>query len=48
MLATAVALVSAPNALVKGGSVGPSVVGFAASFVALVLLVTWDALGRFR
>jgi hypothetical protein len=47
MLAVAVALVSALNALVKGGSVGPSAVGFAASFFALVLLLAWDAFGRF-
>jgi hypothetical protein len=48
MLAVAVALVSALNALVKGGSVWPSAVGFVASFVALVLLIAWDALGYFR
>jgi hypothetical protein len=46
--AVAVALGGALIALVKGDSVGPSAVGFVASFVALVLLVAWDALGRFR
>jgi hypothetical protein len=48
MLAVAVALTGELKALVMGGPVGLSVLGFVASFVALVLLIAWDALGRFR